>query len=191
MLIGSSHSIFSGLIARERDRLAVTEVLHLLNGKGHWADASLSVSTHRIIICAYHAPLHHHIVGAIRHVGHYVIVAVRGKSCRQNIETASRGWCHAYARSSADVTAGAVSVRRTLDRGWYGHTRSYVAEECIAHLLYSLVINNAVGWAHWKAGLSGDDIPVPVECRINIDTDHDPDISSRIIHCCRKLGRGE
>ncbi len=115
---GKPKRVLTGLIARERDCLAVMEVLHLLDSEGHRADTSLRISTRGIVVCAYHAPLHHHIVGAIRHVGYNVVVAVRGKSCHQNIEAASWGWLHAYARSSADVATGAVSVRRTLDRGW-------------------------------------------------------------------------
>ncbi len=124
MSIDSRHSVLSCLIVREQDHLTVLEIFHLLNGEGHRADTSLCVSTRRIVVCAYHAPLHHHIVAAIRHVRYDKVVAMRGKRCHQYIEAASRGGGHAYAPSSADITAGAVSVRRTLDRGWYRHTRS-------------------------------------------------------------------
>ncbi len=135
---------YNKLIAGKRDRLAVVEVLYLLDSEGHRAHASLCVPPRRIVVSSYHAPLHHHVVGAIRHVGHSKVVTVRGKSGQQDIEAASRGGRHAYACGSADVTARAVSVRRTLDRCRNGNTSGQVPEECVAYLLDSLVIDDAV-----------------------------------------------
>ncbi len=66
------------LIAIETDCPVITEVLHMLYGKGNWPDAGGSASSGCIVIRAYHPPLQHHVMSSITHRGNEV-ETMRGK----------------------------------------------------------------------------------------------------------------
>lgn len=162
------------------------EILYLLDGEGHGANARGRRTPGCVLVLANLRPCHDHVVVPIPD-RHHKIKAVSGKCGQQEFEVAT--WCGRLAEAcssntchvDASVADRAITIRRAGTARRRGYAGSQVAKQRVAHLLDSLIVNHALGGINRK---STRKYARANDRGVDIYANHDADIGGRIVDSC-------